>query len=437
MTQPDDPVQSARDVANILLGFLAEPKAKEDAWQEQCGRLSARLSVHFVSEVDDDIALFLLATIQLASNAGVKQAKKITPKLTRWHAMPPASVLVLEVLDLQLAALNALSPIRAPWVKGYVLDHLKHPEVKPDHVSLLMQWARQISPDWLSFVNDFCADVVGRKAGQSDVLLSLVKAAEKWMWPANTDAPSVEQGMISWTRALTKDMPSDESDSKDSSVLLTLAYTSLDHAVAAQPSLLFQPMFVQIYADLSQVSKSIKKKPHASAANALAVLMDLIEDALQRYGQLALDQYRPMVPLWRKAFSNFENAVQSSAMRHPQIQWLLQTDASKAYDAQDNYASEAAFATMLSAWLSHLSELSDQGSMAMLNELLIKATRSIGIELIGHVGDTVNFDALAHELRLSAAGVVKTVRIVRPGIQVIRADGSKRLLACALVDPTN
>lgn len=437
MTNSDDPVQSASDVANVLLNLLSEPKPKEDEWQEQCGRLSARLSVHFVSEVDDDIALFLLATIQLASNAGVKQAKKITPKLTRWHATPPASVLELELLDLQLAAFEALYPIRAPWVKGYVLDHLIHPEVKPDHVTLLMQWARQISPDWLGFVNDFCADVVTHKAGQSDVLLSVVKAADKWMWPANTDASSVEQGMISWTRALTKDMPSAESDSKDSSVLLTLAYTSLGHAVGAQPSLLFQPIFTQLYADLSQVSKSIKKKPHASAANALAVLMDLLEDALQRYGQLALDQYRPMVPLWRKAFSNFENAVQSSALRRPHIQWLLKTEASNASDAQDNYASEAAFATLLSAWLSHLSESSDQGSMAMLNELLIKATRSIGIELIGQIGDAVNFDPLAHELRMSSAGHVEFVRIVRPGIQVIRADGSKRLLACALVDPTN
>lgn len=437
MMNSDDPVQSASDLANVLLNLLSEPKPKEDEWQEQCGRLSARLSVHFVSEVDDDIALFLLATIQLASNAGVKQAKKITPKLTRWHAMPPASVLVLELLDLQLAALEALSPIRAPWVKGYVLDHLKHPEVKPDHVNLLMQWARQISPDWLGFVNDFCADVVTHKAGQSDVLLSVVKAADKWMWPANTDASSVEMGMISWTSALTQDLHSAESDSKDSSVLLTLAYTSLGHAVGAQPSLLFQPIFVQLYADLSQVSKAIKKKPHASAANALAVLMDLIEDALQRYGQLALDQYRPMVPLWRKAFSNFENAVQSFALRQPQIQWLLQTDASNASDAQDNYASEAAFAMLISAWLSHLSELSDQGSMAMLDQLLVKATRSIGIELIGYIGDAVNFDPLAHELRMSSAGAVKTVRIVRPGIQVTRADGSKRLLACALVDPTN
>lgn len=437
MTQPDDPVQSARDVANILLGFLAEPKAKEDEWQDQCGRLSARLSVHFVSEVDDEIALLLLAAIQLATNAGVKQAKKINPKLTRWHAMPPASVLLLDVLDLQLAALEALSPIRAPWVKGYLLDHLMHPAVKPDHVTLLMQWARQISPDWLGFVNDFCADVVTHKAGHSDVLLSVVKAADKWMWPANTDASSVEQGMISWTRALTQDFPSAESDSKDSSVLLTLAYTSLGHAVGAQPSLLFQPIFVQLYSDLSQVSKSIKKKPHLSAANALAVLMDLIEDALQRYGQLALDQYRPMVTLWRKAFSNFENAVQSSALRQPHIERLLKTEASNASDAQDNYASEAAFATLLSAWLSHLSESSDQGSMAMLNELLIKATRSIGIELIGHIGDAVNFDPLAHELRMSSAGEVEMVRIVRPGIQVIRADGSKRLLACALVDPSN
>ena len=188
MTKPDDPVQTARDIANSLLIFLAEPKAKEDEWQEQCGRLSARLSVHFVSEVDDEIALLLLATIQLAANAGVKQAKKITPKLTRWHAMSPASVSVLEFLDLQLAALEALSPIRSPWVKGYVLDHLKHPEVKPDHVTLLMQWARQISPDWLSFVNDFCADVVSHKAGQSDVLLSVVKAADKWMWRASTDS---------------------------------------------------------------------------------------------------------------------------------------------------------------------------------------------------------------------------------------------------------
>ncbi|PUE48972.1 hypothetical protein B9Z47_05505 [Limnohabitans sp. 2KL-1] len=437
MTNSDDPVQSASDVANVLLNLLTHPKPKEDEWQEKCGRLTARLSVHFVSEVDDEIALLLLATIQLAGNAGVKQAKKINPKLTRWHAMPPASVLMLEVLDLQLAALEALSPIRAPWVKRYLLDHLMHPAVKPDHVTLLMQWARQISPDWLGFVNDFCADVVTHKAGQSDVLLSVVKAADKWMWPANTDALSVEQGMISWTRALTKDMPSAESDSKDSIVLLTLAYTSLGHAVAAQPSLLFRPIFSQLYADLSQVSKSIKKKPHTSAANALAVLMDLIEDALQRYGHLALDQYRPMVPLWRNAFSNFENAVQSAALRHPTIQSLLQIESSNTSGAQDNYASEAAFATLISAWFSHLNELTDQDSMAMLHELLVKATRSIGIELLGQIGDSVVFDPLAHELRMLSTRPVGMVRIVRPGIQVNRADGSKRLLACALVDSVN
>lgn len=437
MKQEDDPVHSASDVANELLNLLIEPKPKEDEWQDQCGRMSARLSVHFVSEVDDAIALLLLATIQLAGNAGVKQAKKITPKLTRWHEKPPVSLLMLDGLDLQLAALESLTPIRAPWVKGYVLDHLMNLEIKPDHFTLLMHWARQISLDWSAYVNEFCAEVVAHKSGQSDVLLPLVKAADKWMWPAKTDASSVEQGMISWTRALTKDIPLAESDNKDSSYLLTQAYTSLSQAVAAHPSLLFQPIFVQLYADLSQVSKSIKKKPHASVLNALAVLMDLIEDALQRYGQLALDQYRPMVPLWRKAFPNFEKAVQSAALRHPTIQWLLQTDLSNASGAQDNYASEAAFATLLSAWLSHLSELSDQGSLAMLNELLVKATRSIGIELIGHIGEAVNFDPLAHELRMSSAGVVETVRIVRPGIQVTRVDGSKRLLACALVDSVN
>jgi hypothetical protein len=150
-----------------------------------------------------------------------------------------------------------------------------------------------------------------------------------------------------------------------------------------------------------------------------------------------LDQYRPMVPLWRKAFPNFENAVQSSALRQPHIQRLLKTEASNASDAQENYPSEAAFAMLISAWLSHLIELRDQGSMAMLHELLVKAMRSIGIELIGQIGDAVNFNPLAHELRMSSAGHVEIVRIVRPGIQVIRADGSKRLLACALVDPIN
>ena len=65
--------------------------------------------------------------------------------------------------------------------------------------------------------------------------------------------------------------------------------------------------------------------------------------------------------------------------------------------------------------------------------MLRQAAETVGVVPMGEKGDVVSYDPLSHHLTTEDAEAPSQVRIVRPGVQVRRPDGSARVLVAALV----
>lgn len=432
-SEPEDltPVE----LLTALTDLLAKPKPKDHDWQEESGRLAARLAVKFASEADDGMALRQVAAITLAAKCGVKQAGKITLKLGRWQARPPPFIFSLDTHVQQSAALDALAKLSMPWAPRYALDHLKDPQLKVENVSILLQWMRKAAPSWLQFITDASIALGESRAHSLELSLAVAKHAEKWMWPGDRNRAILIEGVSLWCHALAQCAAATKQSQKFGPAFLAHAYATLELAVRTTPPILFQPPFVQIYGDIHAVGIQLKKKPPNSVDQACQVAIQLVGDAIDRHGLHAVVQFRPLMSILRIAFQDFDKALSLAIQQTPALKQLLEPEPeTDEYESTDsNYAVEAAFAELFPAWIAHQSRLSNPAEVDMLNEMLLKAADSVGVTLVGVAGELAAYDSLTHDLLRPLEGAAQ-VRIVRPGVQAARSDGRRRLLVNVLVD---
>ena len=91
------------------------------------------------------------------------------------------------------------------------------------------------------------------------------------------------------------------------------------------------------------------------------------------------------------------------------------------------------FKVLLPAWDAFVAELPDASRAASLSAMLQQAAGTAGITPLGEKDAVVSYDPLSHHLVAEASESPSQVRIVRPGVQVQRPDGSARVLVAALV----
>ncbi|OYU43105.1 MAG: hypothetical protein CFE44_20220, partial [Burkholderiales bacterium PBB4] len=95
-------------------------------------------------------------------------------------------------------------------------------------------------------------------------------------------------------------------------------------------------------------------------------------------------------------------------------------------------ASEAVVARRRPAGNAFVAELPDASRAASLSTMLHQAAGTLGIAALGEAGEVVGYDPLSHHLAEDDGGSPAQVRILRPGVQVQRPDGSARVLVAAL-----
>ena len=172
----------------------------------------------------------------------------------------------------------------------------------------------------------------------------------------------------------------------------------------------------------------------AMAADALSLAtMSLLMADMERSGSQAADHWRGMVPTWRAAYPHWDASIASATMVSPALAALTADGSKDAKEGADAYASEAVFARLLPAWDAFVAELPDAGRAASLSAMLQQAAGTAGITPLGEKDAVVSYDPLSHHLVAEASESPSQVRIVRPGVQVQRPDGSARVLVAALV----
>ena len=438
----DSPEVAARDKVApqsfaLLRALLDDPRPKDEAWQEQASQVNSIVAIGFLNEPDDEAALRAIALLSLAQAVGVKGARKRVIKLSRWAEKSPPPLTVLPAKDEQQAALIALAKLTTAWSRSYAEQALADLALPDEFVPDLLKWARATFADNASFTRDLYAPQVaaGRSPERTAVLL---KDAAKLLKPLKPAAAvRVAETSSVLIRAFCQIGHSAMVDDKAfGSSVAALLHLVQDQA-AVMPAVLLQPAFVMAVGRLSEVaSKGAASKQVAVAAEALSIATaSLLMADVERAGKAATDHWRPMVPTWRAAYPRWDEHITAAAAVAPAMADLAVEGVIDAPASPDAYASEAVFARLLPAWDAFVAELPDANRASSLSAMLRQAAETVGVVPMGEKGDVVSYDPLSHHVTTEEAGAPSQVRIVRPGVQVRRADGSARVLVAALVAP--
>ena len=429
------PNTKSSPTADVLRALLDAPKPKDEAWQIDAGRAVSMLAVGFLNEPNESSALRSVALLGLAQTLGVKEARKRAIKLVRWAEAAPPPLSELAKLDEQQVALTALAKLTTAWSRPYVeqaLADLSLPEV---FVSDLLKWARTTYVENLSFIREFYApQVAAAKAGERTA--ALLKDAAKLLKPLGPESASrLAEGTAALVEVfLQSARPAAADDKAFASGVSALLHLVQDQAAAA-PAVLLQPTFVMTMGRLSGVaSKGAASKQVAAVADALALAtISLLTADLDRNGSQAASHWRAMIPTWRAVYANWDASLASAVKLSPAVAAITADRSEDAPAGADAYAAESVFARLLPAWDAFVAELPDATRTASLSAMLQQAAGTVGIAALGEKGTIVSYDPLSHHLTADEGEPPSQVRIVRPGVQVQRPDGSARVLVAALV----
>ena len=429
------PVEASLLPADLLRSLLDDPKPKDEPWQTQAGRAVSMVAVGFLSEPNDELALRAVALLALAQSHGVKEARKRAIKLSRWAETVPPSLATLLAKDEQQAALTALAKLTTAWSRPYAEQALADSTLPEEFVPDLLKWARTTFADNLSFTRDFYApQVVAAKSAER--IAVLLKEATRLLKAAK---PEVAAKPVECVSALIGAFgqpvrPAAADEKAFGSGVASLLNLIQDQA-AALPAVLLQPGFVMAVGGLSTLTaKGAVSKQVAAAAEALSLAtVSLLMADLERSGQQAADHWRAMLPIWRAAYSSWDASVAAAAAVSPAMAALASEGNRNAEADPDPYAAEAIFARLLPAWDAFVAELPDPSRASSLSAMLQQAAGTAGVVPLGEKGAVVGYDPLSHHLAVEADEPPRQVCVIRPGVQVLRADGSARVLVAALV----
>lgn len=414
--------------ASRLREMLNNPKPKLEEWQEEAGRMVSLLAIQFPQEVDEDRALLIVALVGLAAAMGVKEAKKKSLKLTRWAITPPSPVQTLHHLDEQRTALLALSKVKSPWALTYIEHSLANPELASDLLPELLRWARAAAPDWVSFVvGTYAAALASSTEGGRAI--ALLKDAPRILRLTDAiPADKVAEAISTFIRAITNASSRFTGDDKASVALLLTGYSVYEQAWQDMPTLLLQPVLINVLQQLSQAIGALKKQPPGSLDAASLATLSLVSDAIRRFGVLAIEQFQPMLPMWTAVFPDFHKQIQLAAVAEPALNNLLTPASVVTVVADQSYSAEAAFASLLPAWDAFVAGLSDPDHASSLSLMINRAAGTANVERHGVVGEVVAYDPLSHHLANPGEQTPVRVKVLRSGVLARRADGSQRIL---------
>ena len=417
---------AAPRLAGLLRALLDAPKPKDESWQAEAGRAVAMLAVEFLKEPSDELALRSVAVLALAQSLGVKEARKRAIKL---------SLATLPTKDEQQAALTALAKLTTAWSRPYAEQALADLSLPEEFVPDLLKWARTTFADNLSFTRDFYApQVVAAKSAER--IASLLKEATRLLKPSK---PEVAAKPVECVSALIGAFGQSVRPTAADEKALGSSVASLLHLIqeqaAAMPAVLLQPGFVMAVGGLSTLAaKGAVSKQVAAAAEALSLAtVSLLMADLERSGQQAADHWRAMLPIWRAAYPSWDASIAAAAAVSPAMAALASESNPNAQADPDLYAAEAIFARLLPAWNAFVAELPDPSRASSLSAMLQQAAGTAGVVPLGEKGAVVGYDPLSHHLAVEAGEPPRQVCVIRPGVQVLRADGSARVLVAALV----
>ena len=96
------------------------------------------------------------------------------------------------------------------------------------------------------------------------------------------------------------------------------------------------------------------------------------------------------------------------------------------------YELEDRVTQLLLSWQNFRKQQADISETDTLDLLVKRVAKTIGVEHFGEIGGSYNYDPIEHS-KIDQNNLASVVTIMQPGIRLIRADGTQRILHPAIV----
>jgi hypothetical protein len=412
-----------------ILTLLEAPGPKSDEWQTRAGQLSALLSVRLLdAQLPIGDWMKSATLLQRAQDAGVKEARKRQVGVQRFAVEPPADLDFLESPEDQCAWLQIIASVRAAWVWPYVKRSLNALKNDSGQVGLLVRWGKRNSADLNSFLTETI--MVGMSVS-SDIQTSIFKETLKLTTVDDLASSDLAASFDKFVTFCTGLQLPDDPEEKIAAAVASILRVYLESCYANAPLLTFEATFPGSARNLAKVR--LGRKGHLEVRRALERVSRASASALATLhsrGLLTVEAANALFHTLKDTLPQFEKHLQQYTTRD----FVGNGSAGTGGASQEGSSRvEAAFATLLAAWAQARSGELAAANFDALLAMTIAAANAVSVDYLGEHGQLVRFDPLEHRFNTQPTTHPTTARIARPGIRVLRPDGSYRVVVPATV----
>ncbi len=424
--------------------LLAAPQRTDPSWQSEAGKCSAQLSLYWSQDVSDDDALRVLVAVDAAAHGGVQDAKKRQLKLSRWSAVAPPKVQLLETLAAQKQAIRLLSKLSADWVIPYIEDSIRSDTTSAKLAKEYWLWLVKATDSPQRLLGDSLVRLLPMLAARPDWHKALSREVQATIRNLGWHPPDQIAGILWQLAQVTGSQACNRQDvgkttrGKAPSFVATVALWA-DAATWANPAILLATEFMSL-ASWLVASTRAKDRGTASLVRAwgrrtLALLLDYSE----RVGPSALASLGRLIPLFQSTHPDSFKRLVALAKTNEAAHRLVHSSPANIWQPsiEDRSALETVLASIFPAWDDLRNQFGDATGAFALNAMLEQAAEHVGVTRLHDARQVIPYDPFAHALLDPNGRAPLFVEILHPGLQSERPDGGKKILIQALARPSN
>jgi len=428
--------ETARSTSNLdeLRVNLPLKRVTNEEQQELLGKLVSLCFVDFLNEPSDERALEQVALISLAKSKGVKEAKKKILKLSRWATSLPPALSILKSTAEKLEAIKQLRSTKFHWGKEYVHQQLICDQQDKAVIEALLLWGRDSSADSAEYLRYLVTPFVAYSHSVTDSNLRL-KACMKHLPPyADTDVNTLAQAVSDFEKSIISVLHDSESDKKQKTLFLQSAFNLYEELFTHLPTLTIHPTFATSIGKIINELGSLKTLPASFNDQFICIALNLLKNTTPT-NLLSSAWLENLLSAFKRDLPNLEKRLKTLVGKDASLENIMdakvQPKGTKSHVTNDP---EIVFANLLVAWENFQMVHPGDETVSDLSRLIHLAASSASVEAFGTVGETVEFDPIAHSLADGELLNPTYVKILRSGVRTLREDGSPKILVTAFVE---
>jgi hypothetical protein len=435
-TQPLPSVPMVLSTEAVLLEQLLIAKINDEEWQEVTGRLVSQIHIKTLkSDISDLEFLHSISLISKAQQAGCKAARKKSISLVRFKDRAPHDFSFSQDVVEQKAQIILLSKIQAPWCIDFISDHISGALLDNAVLPILIKWASKCALKPSTFWNSTLVPILTSAIDTKTKIASLKdfeKSSIHFITQSSSDQALAE--FYELFQAISLVLVSLSENKKLSSALIASAIVYVEALRDAIPASILDGVFVAAITDFTRslsTKEQVKEWAHNREKMSIAAA-SLLNSITKSLGPTAAEFWKNHMPNLSRAYPSVQLNLKSYVAENTFISLLLGVNTLQVISPNAKYESEVNITLLLQAWQNFRNTYREIDETESLDLLITRVAKSLGIEYFGEVGRTYVYDPIEHNL-LDHVTSKSNVSILHQGIQLIRVDGSKKILHPAIV----